>query len=152
MNMEPDARKRQIMIWYVLAAVVGILLFQVVWASYSRVEAIPYSEFEALLDQGKVVDVTVGADFIQGTLKEPLPSGKREFFVVRVDPQLADKLASHQVVVNGTASGGVVQTILLGLFRPSSFMWSLDVPFFRGLAESTIWRAMTVGKSRARSS
>ncbi len=48
--MEPDARKRQFMIWYVLAAMLGILLFQAFWSSYSQVETIPYSEFETLLD------------------------------------------------------------------------------------------------------
>ena len=88
--MEPDVRKRQFMIWYVLAAVLGILLFQAFWSSYSQVETIPYSEFETLLDRGKVAEVTVGADSVQGTLKEPLPNGKREFFAVRVDPQLAE--------------------------------------------------------------
>jgi len=88
------------------------LLFQAFWTSYTQVETIPYSQFETLLDQGKVAEVTVGTDSIQGTLKEPLPSGKHEFFAVRVDPQLAEKLASHQVVVNGAASGGIIQTIL----------------------------------------
>jgi len=32
--MEPEARKRQIMIWYTVAALLGILLFQHFWASY----------------------------------------------------------------------------------------------------------------------
>ena len=69
--MEPDSRKRQFMVWYVLAAVLGVLLFQQFWTSYSQVETIPYSEFEALLGQGKVAEVTVSTDSIQGTLKEP---------------------------------------------------------------------------------
>lgn len=74
--MEPDARKRQVMIWYVLAAVLGVLLFQGFWTSYSQIETIPYSQFEALLDQGKVAEVTVGADSIQGKLKEPRRAAK----------------------------------------------------------------------------
>ena len=52
--MEPEVRKRQIMIWYVIAAFIGVLLLQYFWSSYSQVEIIPYSEFEQLLDQGKV--------------------------------------------------------------------------------------------------
>ena len=150
MKMEPDARKRQIMIWYVLAAVMGVLLFQAFWASYSEVETIPYSEFETLLDQGKVADVTVGADSIRGTLKEPLPSGKREFFAVRVDPQLAEKLASHQVVVNGAASGGIVQTILSWVI-PVIIFYVVWMFLFRGIAEKQGFGGlMTVGKSRAK--
>ena len=31
-------------------------------------------------------------DSIQGSLKEPLPNGKRAFYAVRVDPQLAESL------------------------------------------------------------
>ena len=101
-----DARKRQITIWYVLAAMLGVLLFQAWWASYSQVETIPYSQFESLLDQDKVAQVTVGPDSIQGTLKEALPSGERDFFAARVDPQLAEKLAKHEVIVTGAPAGG----------------------------------------------
>ena len=148
--MEPDARKRQFMVWYVLAAVLGVLLFQAFWSSYSQVETIPYSEFETLLDQGKVAEVTVGADSVQGALKEPLPSGKREFFAVRVDPQLAEKLASHQVVVKGVASGGVIQTILSWVI-PAILFYVVWMFLFRGFAEKQGFGGlMTVGKSRAK--
>ena len=148
--MEADARKRQFMIWYVLAAVLGILLFQAFWSSYSQVETIPYSEFETLLDQGKVAEVTVGADSVQGTLKEALPSGKREFFAVRVDPQLAEKLASHQVVVKGVASGGIIQTVLSWVI-PAVLFYVVWMFLFRGFAEKQGFGGlMTVGNSRAK--
>ena len=96
--MEQEARKRQIMIWYFVAAMVGVVLVQYFWASYSEVETIPYSQFEEFLNADKVAEVTVGADSVEGTLKEPLPSGKRTFFAVRVDPQLAEKLEAHGAV------------------------------------------------------
>jgi cell division protease FtsH len=150
MTTESDARKRQFMIWYVLAAMGGVLLFQQFWTSYSQVETIPYSQFETLLDQGKVAEVTVGADSIQGKLHEPLPSGKREFFTVRVDPQLAQKLATHQVVVNGAASGGIVQTILSWVI-PVVIFYIAWMFLFRRLAERQgLGGLMTVGKSRAK--
>ena len=83
-------------------------------------------------------------------MKEPLPSGKREFFAVRVDPQLAEKLASHQVVVNGAASGGVVQTILSWVI-PAIIFYVVWMFLFRGLAEKQGFGGlMTVGKSRAK--
>jgi cell division protease FtsH len=150
MTTESDARKRQFMIWYVLAAMLGVLLFQQFWTSYSQVETIPYSEFEALLDQGKVAEVTVGADSVQGKLSEPLPSGKREFFTVRVDPQLAEKLANHQVVVTGAPSGGIVQTILSWVI-PVIIFYIAWMFLFRRLAERQgLGGLMTVGKSRAK--
>jgi cell division protease FtsH len=148
--MEPDARKRQFLIWYVLAAMIGILLFQQFWTSYSQIETIPYSQFEALLDQGKIAEVTVGADSVQGKLKEALPSGKREFFAVRVDPQLTEKLASHQVVVTGAPSGGLVQTILSWVI-PAVIFYVAWMFLFRRFAEKQgLGGLMTVGKSRAK--
>ncbi len=150
MAMEPDARKRQVMIWYVVAAMFGVLIFQQFWSSYSQVETISYTEFETLLDQNKVADVTVGADSIQGTLKAPLPDGKTQFYAVRVDPQIFEKLAAHQVVVNGAANSGVVQTILSWVV-PVVIFYLVWMFLFRRLADKQGFGGlMTVGKSRAK--
>ena len=147
---DPGERKRQIMLWYVVAAVIGVLLVQAYWASYSQVETIPYSQFESLLDQGKIDSVTVSADSVQGTLKEPLADGKRDFFAVRVDPQLAEKLESHQVVVNGTPSAGLLQGILSWVI-PVAIFYALWMFVFRRIAEKQGFGGlMTVGKSHAK--
>jgi len=148
--MEPEARKRGIMIWYTIAAVIGVLLFQYFWMSYSQIETISYSEFESLLAEAKVAEVTVGTDSIQGSLKEPLPSGKRAFFVIRVDPQLADKLAAQNVVVRGAPSGTLVQTVLSWIV-PAVIFYLVWMIIFRRVAERQgIGGLMTVGKSRAK--
>ena len=147
---DPGERKRQIMVWYVVAAVVGVLLVQAYWASYSQVETIPYSQFESLLDQGRIDSVTVSADSVQGTLKEPLADGKRDFFAVRVDPQLAEKLENHQVVVNGTPSAGLLQSILSWVI-PVAIFYALWMFVFRRIAEKQGFGGlMTVGKSHAK--
>jgi cell division protease FtsH len=148
--MEPEARKRQIMIWYTIAAFIGVLLLQYFWLSYSQIETIPYSEFQQLLDRGKVAEVTVGADSVQGSLKEPLPSGKRAFFATRVDPQLADKLAARGVVVKGAPSGGLIETILSWAV-PAIIFYLIWMMIFRRLADRQgVGGLMTVGKSRAK--
>jgi hypothetical protein len=95
---------------YTIAAVIGVLIVQHFWSTYSQIETIPYSEFEQLLNENKIDEVTISADAVQGTLKEALPNGKREFFAVRVDPHLVDKLLAHGVVVKGSPSGGIIQT------------------------------------------
>jgi cell division protease FtsH len=77
--MEPEDRKRQIMIWYTIAAIIGVLVVQYFWSSYSQIETIPYSQFEQLLNDDKIAEVTVSADAVQGSLKEALPDGKRDF-------------------------------------------------------------------------
>jgi cell division protease FtsH len=148
--MEPQDRKRQIMIWYTIAAVIGVLVMQYFWSSYSQIETIPYSQFEQLLNDGKIAEVTISADAVQGALKEALPDGKREFFAVRVDPQLVDKLLTHGVVVKGAPSGGIVQTILSWVV-PAVIFYMIWYMLFRGVAERQgLGGLMTVGKSRAK--
>lgn len=108
--MEPDARKRQVMIWYVVAAMFGILPFQQFWSSYSQVDTISYTKFETLLNQNKVANVTVGANSIQGTLKAPFPMAR---------PSSTPSASTRRFSTNSlpirrrcAASSGVVQTIL----------------------------------------
>jgi cell division protease FtsH len=148
--MEADTRKRQILTWYTIGALFAVLLIQYFWASYAQVDTIPYSQFEQLLNDGKIDEVAISADSIQGTLKEALPDGKRQFYAVRVDPQLADKLAAHNVVVKGVASGGIIPTILSWVI-PIGIFYIAWMFLFRGMAERQgLGGLMTVGKSRAK--
>ena len=148
--MDTDVRKRNIMLWYTIAAVVGVLAAQALWTSNSQVDTIPYSRFEELLNEGKIAEVTIGSESIQGQLKEALPDGKRAFYTVRVDPQLADKLAKHDVVVRGTPSGGVIETILSWVI-PAILFYVIWMLLFRRMADRQGFGGlMTIGKSRAK--
>lgn len=148
--MDPDTRKRQIMTWYIIAAVFGVLLFQSFWSSYTEVETIPYSTFEQLLNGGKVAEVTVAADSVQGVLKEPLPSGRRAFYAVRVDPQLAEKLSAQGVVVKGATSGGLIATLLSWLLPALVFYLIWSMIFNRFVGQQGLGGLMAVGKSHAK--
>ncbi len=148
--MKPEVRKRQIMIWYSVAAVIAVRVIQYFWLSHLQIETIPYSEFERLLGDGKVAEITVATDSIQGLLKEPLPGGKRAFFANRVDPQLADKLAAQNVVVRGAPSDGLIQTVLSWVV-PTIILYLVWIFVFRRVAERQgIGGLMTIGKSRAK--
>jgi cell division protease FtsH len=52
--MDHEDRKRHFMTWYLLAAMIGIFLFQYLWINYTQVETVPYSQFEQLVNDGKV--------------------------------------------------------------------------------------------------
>jgi cell division protease FtsH len=148
--MEPNARKRQIMIWYVVAALFGVFLLQSFWATYSKVETIPYSQFEKLLADDQIAQVTVGQNSIQGALKKALPSGKKSFFTARVDPQLANKLAAHGVEVTGAPSSGLLQDILSWVI-PIGIFYLIWMFIFRRVAERQgLGGLMAIGKSRAK--
>lgn len=148
--MEPEARKNQIMIWIVLAAVAGVFVLQLFWRSSSQVETIPYSQFEHLLSQGQISEVTVGSDSIQGAVKKSFPDGKKSFYTVRVDPQLAEKLAAQHVVVKGTASGGWFQTILFWVIPAIIFYLIWMFMSRRVSGGQGLGGAMAVGKSHAK--
>jgi cell division protease FtsH len=77
--MDHEDRKRNFMTWYLLAAMIGVFLFQFLWINHSQVETIPYSQFEQWVNDGKIDEVTVSQDAIHGTLKQPLPDGRRAF-------------------------------------------------------------------------
>jgi cell division protease FtsH len=148
--MEPDARKRQIMIWYVIAALFGVFLIQSFWTSYNKVEVIPYSQFEKLLSEDQIAKVTVGQNSIEGTLKKPLPDGRDVFFTSRVEPELASKLAAHNVVVTGAPSNTLIQDILSWVI-PIGIFYLIWLFFFRRVAERQGFGGlMAIGKSRAK--
>jgi cell division protease FtsH len=136
--MEPQDRKRQIMIWYTIAAVIGVLVVQYFWSSYSQIETVPYSQFEQLLNDGKIAEVTISADAIQGSLKEALPDGKREFFAVRVDPQVVDKLLAH-------GPPGTGKTLLARAVAGEA-----NVPFFSISGSEFVEMFVGIGAARVR--
>ena len=146
----PEDRKHQFAIWYVFVAFLGVMLIQYVWLAYTQVETIPYSQFEQLLSENKIAEVLVGAESIQGTLKQPLPDGRKLFYTVRVDPQLADKLKEHGVTVAGAPSNNLLSTILSWALPIFIFylIWTYGV---RHMAEQQgLGGLMAIGKSRAK--
>ena len=149
---DPSQRKQAIAMGYVFAAAIGVVLLQWLFATYNTVETIPYSQFEQLVEQGKVAEVGVGQDTIQGKLKEneKLPSGKSTFVTARVDMALAEKLGAKGVVVNGVPSGGLIQTILSWVV-PAVLFYLVWIFLFRRVAERQGFGGlMSIGKSRAK--
>src|SRR5262249_62078181 len=84
---EPEERKHQFAIWYIFAAFLGLMLVQFLWVRVTQIETIPYSQFEQLLDENKIAEVRVGQETIEGTLKEPFPDGRKQFYTIRVEPE-----------------------------------------------------------------
>ncbi|MGB9116026.1 ATP-dependent zinc metalloprotease FtsH [Bradyrhizobium sp.] len=150
MEQDSSSRKQAVAIGYMLAAGIGMVVLQWVLATYNTVDTIPYSEFEQLVAQGKVTEVAVGQDTIQGKLKDKLPSGKSAFVTARVDAPLAEKLAAKGVVVTGVPSGGLFQTILSWIV-PAFLFYLIWVFLSRRMAGGQGFGGlMSIGKSRAK--
>ena len=59
----------KINIWYAILAVFGIIAFQSFWSEAQHVETIPYSEFKQYLKEGRISEIAVTSESVQGTLK-----------------------------------------------------------------------------------
>ena len=106
---------------------------------------IPYSEFERLLRDGKIAEVGISDEFVQGRLKQPV-QGKSAFVSARVEPELAREFDKYGVVY----SGQVESTFLRDLLS-----WVVPVLLFFGLWAWLSRKAgpaglMQVGRSRAK--
>ncbi len=150
MASDSSSQKQNITVWYIFVAAMGILLLQTWLATYSQVEAIPFSQFEQLVAQGEVTEVAVGPDTIHGTVKNKLPSGKTQFVTTRVDSALADKLEAKGIVVTGVPSGGLIPT-LLSWIVPAVVFYLIWMYLVRHVADRQGFGGlMTIGKSNAK--
>jgi cell division protease FtsH len=85
-------------VWSVVFACSCLFILQVLWAqSMPAVEPIPYSEFQTYLKEGRIAEVHVSSERIEGAFKEPLANGAKLFVTNRVEPELAAELSSQKV-------------------------------------------------------
>src|SRR5207248_5346179 len=89
------SRQARFHLVYWLAAIFGLLVLQYFYTLAQRIEAIPYSQFQQLLHDGKVAEAAISDRYIQGRLGQPLPSGKSQFVTTRVDPEFANQLQKY---------------------------------------------------------
>jgi len=137
-------------IGYAIAAFFGVLALQYFFTVAQQIAPIPYSEFQDLLRGGKVEAIAVSDRFVQGTLKEPLPNGRRQFVTTRIEPELVQELEKYDV----TYTGQIESTFLRDLLS-----WVLPVLLFFGIwmylgkrfAEQGLGGGlMQIGKSKAK--
>ena len=93
-------KQHKFSIWYILVGIWIVLLMQNYIAHMFVVKAVPYSQFLDLLKDGKVKEIAVSANQIQGKMIEE--GGKEQGFkTVRVDPELSDMLQQYNVTFKG---------------------------------------------------
>jgi cell division protease FtsH len=129
--------KTRFNLMYVLLAVSTVFLVHDFWIRSQSVAVIPYSRFQQLLTQGKVQEVVVDTDSIQGELKEPLKDapfeGRSHFVTTQVRPELAASLEKYGVTFAGRVESPWLHTIL---------SWTVPVLLF---AAVWMWLARRVG-------
>ncbi|WP_222410719.1 ATP-dependent zinc metalloprotease FtsH [Rhizobium leguminosarum] len=141
-------RKTRFNIWYWIIAFLLLAAFQSFFATTHQIARIPYSQFETDLKDGKIAEVAVSDNFIQGRYKQP--QNERPFFVTtRVEHDLAEQLRQYGVVVTGQIESTFLRDLL---------SWLIPVALFLGVWMFMIRRMggglggglMQIGKSKAR--
>ncbi|SCY51082.1 ATP-dependent zinc metalloprotease FtsH [Nitrosospira sp. Nsp13] len=144
-------KKTQINVWYVIVAVLGVLVVQNLYKQYTKVEPIPYSRFHTLLEQDKIAEIAVTENHIYGSLKEKGADGLKDFVTTRVEPELADKLDKHNVIYTG-----IIQSTwgrdLLSWLLPMAVFIGIWLFIIRRMSQGGISGGglMSIGKSRAK--
>lgn len=113
-------------IWYVLIAVWIVVLIHDIIVTTFTVQNIPYSEFVKALEEGRVIEVAVTPDRIEGKMRV-LKDGKETeevFTTVRVDPELSTLLEKHNVSFKGMIESNFLKNIA---------SWVLPVLLFVGI-------------------
>lgn len=134
-------------IWYVLIAIWGVLIIQNLLVSIMAVKIIPYSEFLSQLKDGKITEIAITANRIQG--RRQIDGGGTELFrTVRVDAPLSDMLQEYPSVV---FKGEIESTFMRDLFS-----WVFPILVFFGIWYVMMKRMqgqagfMTLGKNKAK--
>src|SRR5690242_10070196 len=108
----PMKKETQYHTWYWIAAIAGMMIIQAIFASYTQIQTIPYSEFQDDLKAGRIAEVRVSGNFIQGKFTGPDKNGYTDFITTRVDPQIAKQLDEYHVKFAGQIESTFLRDLL----------------------------------------
>ena len=147
--MDKTDKKVQIHFWYIVAAVLGMMLIQSLYLESTKLTPIPYSRFQTLLNEDKIARIAIAQDYITGSMKEAQPDGVKDFITTRVDPELAQTLDKHGVVYSGVVESHWLRD-LLSWILPAIFFVGIWMFAIRRMGQGGLGGLMTIGKSRAK--
>ena len=137
-------------IWYILLGIwVVFILHNMLFSAFS-IKTIPYSQFLKLVKEGKVSEVAITQDQIQGRmLEDGGKSGQGEMFrTVRVDPDISKLLDENNITFKGEIESTFFRDI---------FSWIFPILVFVGIWYFMMRRMagqqpgfMSLGKNKAK--
>jgi cell division protease FtsH len=146
----PVNKKVSFSIWYVVLAMIAVILVHDFIVATQKLEELPYSEFRTLVAADKVAEVAVTHQRVTGKLKPEEGSKEPKLFTtVRVDdPELVKELHAHTVTFSG---------VIESTFWKDLLSWAVPALIFGGIWFFLIRRVgqgqqgfMTVGQSKAK--
>ncbi|HUL21976.1 MAG TPA: ATP-dependent zinc metalloprotease FtsH [Thermodesulfobacteriota bacterium] len=143
---KPILKKAHFTIWYFVIAFLIILLIQNYIMTRKTEDVIPYSEFKETLRTGKIKELTITPESINGDRETE--KGVRGFQTVRVeDPELVKELEAHHVQYKGKVENRWLTNIISWIIPLVFFFILWRILFSRIGPETSV---MSFGKSRAK--
>ena len=137
--------------WYIVVAVLGVLLLQAIFQQAQQTEPLPYSQFRQYLEQGKLDDLLITETRITGKIKNPGEGEPSGFVTTRIDPAFAQELEKHGVTFRGGSDQNFFTT-LLSWVLPALIFFGIWIFLLRRMAAGGMGAGglMSIGKSRAK--
>ena len=143
-------KRTQFHVWYIVAAIIGILLLQQLWTQSQQVSVLPYSQFLDDLKGGKIAEVSVSGDYIEGSYKQP-ENGRQRFVTTRVAPDIAKELQQYNVKFSGSVQSNLLSNILSWVLPTLLFFGVWFFVFRRFASQQGLGGGfMAVGRSKAK--
>ena len=140
-------KSKQFNLWYLIGAVLAVMLLQDLLAAWSQTAAISYNEFESLPRERKLDNLVVTETMIRGELKDG--TGK-VFVTARVDPGLAGELDRYGVTYSGGTDNTMLRSILSWVV-PAAVFFGLWMLVLRRVGDKGFGGGfMTIGQSKAK--
>src|SRR5574340_431639 len=134
---------------YWIAAMFLLLAVQSLWQSASKIEPVPYSDFEKALADGKIASVTISDHTITGVLK--VAQGSKTTLVAnRVDPDFAARLDKYGVTYTRVVENTFIRD-LMSWIVPAAVFFGLWYFVIRRMADKQgLGGFMSIGRSQAK--
>lgn len=135
--------------WWHLVAAIAVMLALQYWAASRNIGTVSYSEFQTLLRENKIAEVTVTETMIQAKLKAPMPGGQAQVVTRRVDPQIALELEQRGVSFSGGTESTWLGQLAAWIFPALAFgfVW---IYLLRGAGGRQGFGMSAIGRSKAK--
>jgi cell division protease FtsH len=138
-------------IWLVILGIWMVILGWQFWYTQTQVAPIPYSRFLEYQREGRVSDLVIGSEQITGRIVNPEEGQPERFSTVRVDSELADRLAQDDLEFTGRVENTWFSRLLVWVL-PIALIVLVWMFLLRRIGQSQGFGGglMSVGKSKAK--
>lgn len=142
-------KRTRFSIWYVLLAFWAVMFIHSAITQAFGVKNVPYSEFMNALEQGKIIEISITDNQIRGKMKLSEDGVEKtiNFSTVRVDQNLSELLAKHNVQFTGIIESTFIRDLLSWVIPIFIFM-AIWFYFFRKMGAQQGF--LSLGKNKAK--